>query len=240
MLQNSGVTTLKQIRARLKQDSDAAHAEFHKAYHKSELRFYGLRAPRLYAVFVELFPKNETVDREDALPLIKELLASAWFEENTVGLMLLARIEPQLTAKDVPYLKTITEGLNGWGPLDYFSLNVLGPLALRLGEPVYKQVRAWSKAEHMWTRRASVLVHITPARKGTLNDTYSWPTFEELLPEREIFIRKAIGWALRECSKKYPEQVAEFLIRVGDRASGLTRREGGRNLPEGLKKKVGL
>ena len=66
----------------------------------------------------------------------------------------------------------------------------------------------------------------------------SWPTFEELLPEREFFIRKALGWTLRECSKKYPEQVAEFLLRVGERASGLTRREGGRNLPEQLRERV--
>ena len=63
------------------------------------------------------------------------------------------------------------------------------------------------------------------ARRGQLSDRYSWPTFEELLPEREFFIRKALGWTLRECSKKYPEQVAEFLLRVGERASGLTRRE---------------
>ena len=92
----------------------------------------------------------------------------------------------------------------------------------------------------MWTRRASVLVHIVPARKGKLDDKYSWPTFEELLPEKEFFIRKAIGWTLRECSKKYPEQVADFLVRVGDRASGLTRREGARNLPSPLKAKIVL
>jgi 3-methyladenine DNA glycosylase AlkD len=232
------VTTHRQVRAALKTAADPAHAQFHKDYHKSELRFYGLRAAQLYGVLGELFPKKEQLARQHVQPLIDELLASKWFEENTVGLMLLERIQPQLTAVDMPYLRSITEGLNGWGPIDYFSLNTLGPLSLRLGEPVYKQVRQWSKADHMWTRRASILVHIAPARKSQLNDKYSWPTFEELLPEKEFFIRKAIGWTLRECSKKYPELVAEFLVRVGDRASGLTRREGGRNLPEELRKRV--
>jgi len=53
-----------------------------------------------------------------------------------------------------------------------------------------------------------------------------------------FFIRKAIGWALRECSKKYPEEVFAFLERIGGRASGLTRREGSRRLPEQLQAKL--
>ena len=47
--------------------------------------------------------------------------------------------------------------------------------------------------------------------------------------------RKAIGWALRECSKRYPREVHDFLVRVGERASGLTRREGARNLSARLR-----
>jgi 3-methyladenine DNA glycosylase AlkD len=87
----------------------------------------------------------------------------------------------------------------------------------------------------MWTRRASILIHIQPARKQKLVDKFSWPTFEERLFEKEFFIRKAIGWTLRECSKFYPQQVHDFLLRVGEQASGLTRREGARNLPDSLR-----
>jgi 3-methyladenine DNA glycosylase AlkD len=232
------MVTLQQVRARLRAQANAGHAAFHKAYHKSSMDFYGLRQPQLDAIFKELFPKREWIDRADALPLIDELRATSWAEEHSIATLLLERIQPQLTADDVPYLRTWCDRTNGWGALDAVSIYVISPLALRLGDSVYKQVRPWSKAEHMWTRRASILVHIVPARRGQLSDRYSWPTFEELLPEREFFIRKALGWTLRECSKKYPEQVAEFLLRVGERASGLTRREGGRNLPEQLRERV--
>jgi len=232
------MVTLKQLRARLKEHADPQHAVFHKAYHKSTMDFYGLRAPQLYAIFKDLFPTKQFVDRADALKLIGDLRGTNWAEEGSIATMLLKRIQPQLSADDVPYLREWCDRCNGWGCIDSVSIDVISPLALRLGDPVYKQIRRWSREEHMWTRRASILVHIVPARRGELSDKYSWPTFEELLHEREFFIRKAIGWTLRECSKKYPEQVVEFLLRVGDKASGLTRREGGRNLPEKLRAKV--
>ncbi|MDQ3022964.1 MAG: DNA alkylation repair protein [bacterium] len=232
------MVTLKQVRARLRGHADPQHAIYHKAYHKSSLDFYGLRAPQLHAAFRDLFPAKQQMDREDALKLVGELRSTGWAEEGSIATMLLARIQPQLTAADVPYLSDWCDRCNGWGEIDTVCLEVIGPLALRLGTPVYRQVRAWSKAEHMWTRRAAILVHIIPARRYQLSAEYSWPTFEELLYEREFFIRKAIGWTLRECSKNYPELVADFLLRVGDSASGLTRREGGRNLPEELRARV--
>jgi 3-methyladenine DNA glycosylase AlkD len=226
---------LAQLRQRLQRSADPAHAEFHRGYHKSPRQFYGLRTPDLRLIFRELFPTREKLAREDALPLVAALWASPWFEENAAALLLLERTAPHLSAGDVPLLHAMTRDCDGWALLDTLSIGTLGPLALRLGDPVYEQVRGWSADPHMWTRRASILVHIVPGRKGALSERYSWPTFEDLLPERGFFIRKAIGWTLRECGRHYPEAIHDFLQRVGDRASGLTRREGARNLPPELR-----
>ena len=69
-----------------------------------------------------------------------------------------------------------------------------------------------------------------------MNAEYALSTFEELLHEKEFFIRKAIGWTLREISKHYPEVTFEFLKEHKKEASGLTMREGVRRLPAALKK----
>ena len=52
------------------------------------------------------------------------------------------------------------------------------------------------------------------------------------------FIRKAIGWVLREMSKVDPESVIAFLAKVKDRASGLTLREGSKRLSEKQKTRI--
>jgi 3-methyladenine DNA glycosylase AlkD len=115
---------------------------------------------------------------------------------------------------------------------------VLAELALGHGEPVYTAISRWSEDEWLWTRRAAILVHVIPARRGLLAHAWAWPTFEQHLPERDFFIRKAVGWALRECCRHYPGEVHAFLLRAGERASALTRREGARRLPPELRREI--
>ncbi|HEY6171286.1 MAG TPA: DNA alkylation repair protein, partial [Candidatus Kapabacteria bacterium] len=69
---------------------------------------------------------------------------------------------------------------------------------------------------------------------------FAIPTFEELLHEKEFFSRKAIGWTLREIGKHYPDLTFEFLREHKEEASGLTMREGGRNLSLAMRKQLGL
>lgn len=228
-------TRFSALRAEFQRAAQPEHAAFHQAYHKSKLSFYGLRAPEFELIFRTVFPKREGLVQTEALALVESLWASAWAEERWAAIALLERLVPQLGADELVLLKRIADGCDGWGVTDMFSLRVLGPLALRLDDRLYAPVRAWSDEPHLWTRRCSILIHCVPARQSKLAQNYAWDTFEERLLEKEFFIRKAIGWALRECGKHYPQEVCDFLLRTGERASGLTRREGARNLPAPLR-----
>ena len=59
-----------------------------------------------------------------------------------------------------------------------------------------------------------------------------------MLEEKEFFVRKAIGWVLREVSKKRPALVRDFLLAHGSRASGVTWREATKYLPAAMKRAV--
>jgi len=170
--------------------------------------------------------------------LASELWDSKWFEEQVVGLLLLEKIAKDFTPVDLPYIKKMVGECEGWGPLDWISTRMLGVLALNYGDQIYPKVRTWTKSKHLWTRRAAILIHVLPARKKKLNAESALDTFAELLHEKEFFIRKAIGWTLREISKHYPEVTFEFLKEYWKEASGLTLREGTRRLPEKMKKEL--
>lgn len=79
------------------------------------------------------------------------------------------------------------------------------------------------KDPDFWLRRSAVLALLVPLRRGGGD----WPRFvryaDLLLEEKEFFIRKALGWVLREVSKKDPKQ--RFLAEREGRVSGVTRRE---------------
>jgi len=154
--------------------------------------------------------------------------------------MLIERVVNDLTPKDLPILKKIADECEGWGMLDYLATRHLWTLALNYEDAVYSKVRKWTKSKHLWTRRAAILIHVLPARKKQLRAEYALPTFAELLYEKEFFIRKAIGWTLREMAKNYPEMTYEFLKDHRSEVSGLTMREGARRLTETMRKELGL
>lgn len=235
-----GDVRISSLRKELIKRRDKTHAAFHKNYHKSTKDFYGLKNAALVEAFGTIFPKKEPLEKDEAIALALELWSSNWFEEQGAGLMLLERCAKELTSKDLPILKKITEECEGWAMLDYLATRHLGTLAMNYPDEVYPKVRKWTKSKHLWTRRASILIHIMPARKKQLRAEFAIPTFEELLHEKEFFIRKAIGWTLREIGKHYPDLIFEFLREHKEEASGLTLREGGRNLPPHMRKQLGL
>lgn len=227
-----------ELRRLFEEHRDPIHAEFHKGYHKSELAFYGLKTPVMRSLVKRVFP----VRAELTVPDMKRIVAALWVgeyhEEKCAALELLPRIARDLPVSNLALLKRMSTECLGWGLLDSLACHVIGPFCDEHGAEAYDSVRKWADHRHMWTRRASVICHILPSRAKRLHHETAWGSWESLLPESEFFIRKAIGWALREASKHYPAQVHGFLIRVGDRASGLTRREGGRNLPPKLRRDV--
>jgi 3-methyladenine DNA glycosylase AlkD len=226
------------LRVLLKRAANSEHAAFHKNYQKSSKKFYGLRTKQITEIANSVFPKREKISKDESKKLTAELWASDWFEEQAIGLILLERIQSDLLPSDLPYLKKIIGQCEGWAMLDWIATRMLGTLAMNYPEEIYPKVRTWTKSKHLWTRRAAILIHVLPARKRKLNAGYALPTFAELLHEKEFFIRKAIGWTLREIAKYYPEVTFEFLKEHKDEVSGLTLREGARRLPEKMSKEL--
>jgi 3-methyladenine DNA glycosylase AlkD len=84
--------------------------------------------------------------------------------------------------------------------------------------------------ENFWLRRAALLAHLLALRQGAGD----WGRFvryaTQMLEDKDFFIRKAIGWVLREAGKATPQRVVEFLAANMEQVSGLTLREGAKHL----------
>jgi 3-methyladenine DNA glycosylase AlkD len=90
-------------------------------------------------------------------------------------------------------------------------------------------LNAWSTDGDMWIRRASITAQLKAKDQTDLRLLRA--VLEANLADPEFFIRKAIGWALREFGKTDPEWVRTFVSDHGDRLSPLSRHEALRNLP---------
>jgi 3-methyladenine DNA glycosylase AlkD len=90
----------------------------------------------------------------------------------------------------------------------------------------------WATDEDFWIRRSALLSLLVPLRRGELAHFERFAGYADaMLAEREFFIRKAIGWVLRETGKRQPDVVATWLAPRAGRVSGVTMREAVRWLP---------
>ena len=115
-----------------------------------------------------------------------------------------------------------------WDYVDPVAIALVGKVYLDRRESVSPILDRWIDDPDMWVRRTALIAHNRHKEKTDHRRLFRYcrARFEE----REFFIRKAIGWALREYSYSAPERVSRFLTTHKRRMSGLSYREGAKAL----------
>jgi 3-methyladenine DNA glycosylase AlkD len=123
--------------------------------------------------------------------------------------------------------------------VDWIAPKVIGDVIAR--DPrARKRLAVWAKDDDFWVRRTALLAEHDALRAGG-GDFALWSRLAAaMLEEPEFFIRKAIGWVLREVSKKRPELTYQFLLKHRDRVARLSLQEGAKYLPAPERKALGL
>jgi 3-methyladenine DNA glycosylase AlkD len=204
---------------------------------KSALQFHGVTAAQIVATAGEWLRAHPALDREQLRALADEMFATDWFDLRSAGLVVLEKRSTLLAAADGEWLISLVRKSQNWAHVDHVSTRILGVLVEK-NPRLKKSVRKWAADRDFWVRRAALLSLLLPMRRGEGDFELFAELAEPMLEEKEFFIRKAIGWILREASKKRPDPVFEFLRTHRARLSGLTFREGSRRLPAALQRRL--
>ncbi len=196
-------------------------AEKERAYLKSALTHYGTAVPDIRAVATR---HSRGLTRDEALDLVRALWRDPVHERRSAAVEVLALHRTELQLSDVPLLERLIRESRTWALVDPLAGTVVGSLAERdagTGEVLDR----WATDDDFWVRRAALLALLVPLRRGAGD----FPRFaryaDQMLDEREFFIRKAIGWVLRETGRARPDLVHGWLLPRAKRASGVTIRE---------------
>jgi len=111
-----------------------------------------------------------------------------------------------------------------WALVDGLAASVVGPLSERCPE-LWRTLDRWASDDDFWVRRATLLAHLLALRRGEGDFERFGRYADAMLEEDEFFIRKAIGWVLRDTARKRPALVYAWLEPRARRASGVTIRE---------------
>jgi 3-methyladenine DNA glycosylase AlkD len=219
------------IEAELRRLGSRERAEGAKRYLKSELTFIGNDTRTVREVARGVMREAAPLNRLGLLALVRDLWPPGIFELRAVAVELLKARSTVLVAGDHRLIERLIRDSQTWAFVDFLSIQVAGPLVMRFSD-LGTVLDRWAVDRDFWVRRAAMLALLLPIRRGG-GDFERFARYADgMLEEREFFIRKAIGWVLRETGKKRPQLVDAWLTpRVG-RASGVTVREAVRYLPQ--------
>jgi 3-methyladenine DNA glycosylase AlkD len=231
--------------AQLQAQADPTRAASEKRYLKSDLNFYGVTVPTLNKMVSAWAKAHRDAPIVAVAALAAALWESGWHEERTLGVFLLEAFAAQLTLEHLPHIERMMRQANTWAHIDEIAVHLAGALLARY-PAMRDHLLRWAVDDHFWVRRTAVLAQNTHFRRGggdfTLFEQISAPMLDEdkgWAADERFFIRKAIGWALREMCKHYPDWVVDYVQRHRARMSGLTFREATRKLPADMRAKIG-
>jgi 3-methyladenine DNA glycosylase AlkD len=210
-----------ELEARLRELGTPERAEGEQRYLKSSLEHLGAT---VWQTRREARRAAEEVDsHKELVALVEELWRKPVHERRAAAAFLLeARVE-LLGADDLPLIERLVRDSGTWALVDVLAGDVLGALLTAHSE-MAPALDAWAADEDFWVRRSALLAQLEPLKAGA--DFKRFGRYaDSMLEEKEFFIRKAIGWVLRDTGRRRPDEVYEWLLPRAQRASGVTVRE---------------
>lgn len=211
--------------------ADPARAKGARAYMKSEMPFRGVSAPAQRRLWRDLFAAHPLTSTADWQRVILELWRSARFREEryaAVGLASDRRYLGYRTPDTLPMLEEMIVSGAWWDYVDALASHPLGDVLVSDPPKVSRVMRRWAKDPDMWKRRSAIICQLRRKRDTDLSLLYD--CIEPNLADREFFIRKAIGWALRSYAWTDPAEVKRYVRNNRARLSPLSAREATKNI----------
>jgi 3-methyladenine DNA glycosylase AlkD len=222
---------LRKLRTELEQIADRSKALEMQAYMKSEMAYHGVPLPLLRKTCKKVFADLEFKGAENWRSQVLGVWRGARFREERYGALFLAgdrrASEFQTPAAMKMYEEMIVTGA-WWDVVDDLAIHRVGPILAEYPVPMKPKILRWSKSQDLWKRRTSIICQIM--LKDRLDLELLYACIEPSLDAKEHFLRKAIGWALRQVAWTDPEEVDRYVRRNADRLSPLSQREALKNV----------
>jgi 3-methyladenine DNA glycosylase AlkD len=209
--------------------ADPGRAVGQQAYMKSSMPFYGLVLPEVRAITDRVFGGFEMDCARWRSTVLGLWRGAKRREERYAALHLLRSRKHRacVTFEQMPMLEELVVTGAWWDFVDE-TAGVIGDVLRADPGRTKPLMRRWSTDPSVWKRRVSIICQLGFKKDTDLELLYA--NIDPNLADREFFIRKAIGWALRQYAWTDPREVARYVRANESRLSVLSRREALKNI----------
>jgi 3-methyladenine DNA glycosylase AlkD len=222
---------LTAVRRELKHRADPVKATGMRAYMKSAMPYLGVQTPGLREACRLAFAAHPLDTFDDWRDTVLALWRKARFREERYAALLLTgdrRYSDYQTLETLAIYEELIVTGAWWDYVDPIASKRIGALLRRYPARMRKVMRTWSRSTDMWKRRTSILCQLS--FKADTDLALLYDCIEPNLADREFFIRKAIGWALRQHAWTDAAEVTRYVNAHRARLSPLSVREALKNV----------
>ena len=193
---------------------------------KSEMPYFGITSPRLKVVLRPFLKAYSPADRAAHEATLLALWDGATHREERYAVIAFAKhrlARPWLDPDALGLHRHLVVTGAWWDLVDEIASHLVGDVLAGHRAAVTPVMRDWATEDDLWLRRTAVLSQLR--HKGDTDTDLLRYAIDANVDDTSFWLRKAIGWSLREHAKTDPAWVRAEGDRLGPRLSGLSRRE---------------
>ncbi|WP_406448113.1 DNA alkylation repair protein [Streptomyces sp. NBC_00876] len=220
-------TVLERLTVLYPTAADPVRARSAAAYMKDVAPFLGIPTPRRRALSRSVLEGTQRPDEADCAAIALRRWALPEREYQYFAADYLRRHAARCSAGFVPVLRHLVSTVSWWDTVDVLAAHVAGPLVA--ADPALRQTMdEWIEDDDLWIARTALLHQLRFKEATDTRRLFAYCLRRADHPD--FFIRKAIGWCLREYAKTDPQAVREFVDGARDRLAPLSVREATKHL----------
>lgn len=217
---------IKNLAKELRALKDPVRAEFAKKYMRNQFEFIGPDTKTMRLCIDNYVKKNGYPEIEKLGDFSLRLWEFPERDFQQTAIHIIRKLAKKLRKEDIEWIEQLIVKKSWWDTVDGLAGWICGTYFTLYPGQVKPVTEKWIKSGNMWLQRSALLFQLK--YKANTDTQLLAGYIERLADHKDFFIRKAIGWILREYSKTNKEWVREFIN--NHMLSGLSVREASKYL----------
>lgn len=197
-----------ELEARLEALANMDNAKAMKKYMKNHFEFYGIKSAPRKAVIAEHRKEFGMIPPEE----LEEFVHYCWdspFREIHYSCMEIIDREKKPSVKRLELYEWMILNRSWWDSVDFIAPSLIARLFSQNPGMIQENTERYVQSGELWLQRSALIFQLKYKEKTDLNLLFHY--CKRLADAKDFFIRKAIGWGLRQAGKYFPEEVIDFM-----------------------------
>lgn len=209
------------VESKLRKHANPEYAQYMKAYMRNKFEYLGIKSPLRRELTKPFLTKSSLPSLKEIWPIVRELWNQPEREYQYFAMEFASRYSRSVEKNWIDQYESLIVSKSWWDTVDFIAATLVGHYFKVFPDMIESVTRRWMRSGNIWLQRTCLIFQLK--YKDDVNTDLLSSFIKELCTSKEFFITKAIGWSLREYSKRNPSWVLDFV--QNNTLQPLSRRE---------------